>query len=326
MIPNTLTLPEIQSAFRQVQTALKPLSTGLIDLNGRRVVNAGKAIQPFDYVRLEEVESLIAAVPSSSSEIRSVIAGPLVTPSTVRVGTFTTRGAPAAHNNELFFASDLDYIGWVSTGAVWKYVSGVRAVAQADIAAFTANLGTDDAGCLVNVTDFTHLLRWTGSATEFAPGDDGSNYFIDAPSAPLGKTVQLCDGTATTYLKADGTTGSYTTLNLSGHYRKSVTASADALVAAVAPTLSGASATENAHTHAVDPGSTTSGAPSATTTVDNVGGGSTVAVGSNTHTHDTDIASFSSGAGSAHSHGAGTYAISATGEPAAFKVLTYFRR
>ncbi len=49
------------------------------------------------------------------------------------------------------------------------------------------------------------------------------------------------------------------------------------------------------HTHAVDPASTTSGAPSATETVDDVGSGATVSVASATHTHDTDIGSTTSG-------------------------------
>jgi hypothetical protein len=49
------------------------------------------------------------------------------------------------------------------------------------------------------------------------------------------------------------------------------------------------------HTHSVDVGSTTSGAPSATETVDNDGAGSTVNVGSGAHTHDVDPASVTSG-------------------------------
>lgn len=52
------------------------------------------------------------------------------------------------------------------------------------------------------------------------------------------------------------------------------------------------------HTHSVDVAATTSGAPSATTTVDNDGALSTVAVGSGTHTHSTDPAAVTSGSGS----------------------------
>lgn len=46
------------------------------------------------------------------------------------------------------------------------------------------------------------------------------------------------------------------------------------------------------HAHAVDVPSTVSGAPSATTTVDNDGAGSTVEVGSDVHTHTVDPATF----------------------------------
>ena len=52
----------------------------------------------------------------------------------------------------------------------------------------------------------------------------------------------------------------------------------------------------SAHTHAVDPASVASGAPSATTVVA-AGAGSTVA--SDTHTHSVDVASTTSGAASA---------------------------
>jgi hypothetical protein len=49
------------------------------------------------------------------------------------------------------------------------------------------------------------------------------------------------------------------------------------------------------HTHSVDVPNTTSGAPSATTEVDNELTGSTVNVASNTHSHDVDPVSFNSG-------------------------------
>lgn len=59
-------------------------------------------------------------------------------------------------------------------------------------------------------------------------------------------------------------------------------------------TVKGTGGNKN-HTHAVDPASTTSGAPSATETVDDVGGGATIDVASATHTHDTDTGSTTSG-------------------------------
>lgn len=226
---------------------------------------------------------------------------------------------PSANKNRTYRETDTG-LTYVSTGTAWIYFFGEYPRTQSQIATLVATLAVNDAGLLINVTDFKHKLKWDGAALDFASGDDGSNYFIDAPSAPLGKIVQLCDGTATTYLKADGTTGSYTTKNLTGHHRKSVTSGADATVAAVAPGFSGASAAEAAHTHAV---TSPTGTPSATTSVDNTGAGSTTTVGSATHTHTVTSPT---GAGSSHTHGAGSYAVDATGEPAVYKALTYFRR
>lgn len=248
-------------------------------------------------------------------------------------GTRAGRAGYPAQNNRfrLYYESDAgSTLVYLSDGAGWIWRSGSFRIAQAGIAAFVAGLNAGDAGLLLDVTVFLHTLRWDGAALGFAPGDDGSNYFIDAPSAPLGKAVQLCDGTATTYLKANGTTGSYTTKNLSGHYTKSVTAGADALAPAVAPGLTGTVENESAHTHAIDHDhpAKTSDAPSATAVVDNTLAGATVVVGDGAHTHDTDLDALAaaSGAGMAHTHGLGTLAVADTGEPASFTALKYFRR
>ena len=325
MIPTRLTLESMQFALLDIYSKINPLLVGNIDMSQRRVINAGKAVGDFDYVTKLDLSNAVGQLPKTaiSTSSTSTI---LSTVTATRVGAFATRGAAAAHSQELFFASDHNYVAWVSTGSAWIYQSGENYAAQSGIAAIASVLGTNDANYILNVTDFTHRIRWTGSAWNFAHGDDGSYYFVDAPGTPTGGTWGLCDGSAYTYLKADGTTGSYTSKNLTGHFRKSVTSGADATVAAAAPGFSGTSGSESSHSHNIDPPATNSGNPSATTTVDNVGSGSTVAVGSNTHTHSTNIAAFSSDAGSAHSHGAGSYAVDSTGEPAAYKALTYFRR
>lgn len=237
--------------------------------------------------------------------------------------------SPSDNPNAIYRESDTT-LKYVSDGTNWIYDSGSYRRIQSQIAALVAVLGVHDAGLLIDVTDFTHTLRWDGAALGFAPGDDGSNYLIDATSAPLGKTVQLCDGTVTSYLKADGTLQAYTTKNLAGHYRKSVTAAADALVAAVAPGISGTTAVASTgitvgahpdHAHTVNAnlgtphlyvedlatghGGFTSGAED--------GGGSPVTL-SHAVTDPT------------HQHTKGTIAADATGEPATYKVLTYLRR
>ena len=75
----------------------------------------------------------------------------------------------------------------------------------------------------------------------------------------------------------------------------------------------GATAGEAAHTHSVDPPTTTSGGPSAVTIefTPVVGGG--IKPGSETHTHDTNISAFTSGAGSSHAHNISADGTGATG-------------
>lgn len=310
MIPVELTLRTMQNSFREVRQQLDALTRGNIDMRQRRVINAGIPVQPFDYARKHDLDEAIAAL---NAEQAKRVNGLLNAAKFIRHGAFATRGAPVAHANELFYASDMDYIGWYSTGAAWVYVSGTRRVAQADIATFVAFLGTNDAGLTINVHDFTHMLRWTGSATEFAPGDPGSGQIAFFPITPEGGTWGVCDGSTYSYLLADGTTDDFVTPNYStAAYIKAGTS------ATIGPTAaSGTTAEESAHTHAVDPPDTTSGAPSATTEVE-AGTGATVA--SSAHTHNTDIGSFSSGAGSAHSHGPGTLELRRS------QLIGYFRR
>src|SRR3990167_2341828 len=319
MIPERFDLHSIQMFARDINNKFAALMDRNVDMNGRRIINAGKSVGSFDYVTRMELNDGLSSL---SKEQTDVIQGLLNIDKPVRYDVFANRGPAIAYDGRVFIATDFDHIGWYSNGAAWKYIFGVREIAQASIAAFVANLGTNDEGCLINVTDYTHSLRWTGSTTEFAPGDSGSFYFQDFPGTPTGGTWGLCDGTAYTYLQADGTTASYTTKNLTGHYRKSVTSSADATVAAIAPGFSGSSSTVAAHSHDVDPPNTTSGNNSAS---QEVMAGVGVTVAANTHTHDVDIALFGSGSAGGHSHGVGTYAVDATGEPAAFKVLTYLR-
>lgn len=233
---------------------------------------------------------------------------------------------PSGNKNRLYRETDTTLV-YISTGSDWIYFSGEYQRTQSQIAALVATLVLNDKGLIINVTDFRHHLVWGGSSLDFASGDDGSNYFIDAPSAPLGKTVQLCDGTATTFLKADGTLGNYTTKNLTGFYRKSVTTGADVTSAATAPTTQAHhhsvtvpdqnTADEALHTHSV----TIANNINVTT-----GGGSNNAAAAQTVT---------TGAGSAHHHDVPsqtfnsadtTVIVNADGQPANYTVLTYFRR
>lgn len=229
--------------------------------------------------------------------------------------------SPSASSNRFYRETDTGLI-YISTGLAWVYVSGEYERTQSEIAALVVTLSANDARLIIDVTDFKHRLQWSGSALGFASGDDGSNYFIDAPSAPEGKVVQLCNGSDTTYLKADGTLGSYTTKNLTGHYRKSVTSGADATHVATAPTT-------QAHHHAVPDqntataltGITVDGHTTATDT--NVTGAATRLTGPANHTvtdpgHHHDVPS--------QNTLDATVVVNADGEPAAYTTLTFFRR
>ena len=324
MIPTTFDLSALQELAREVQTLRDSFTSRNINMEGRRVINAGEAVSPFDYVRKFELDKAKAALTSSRQQ---EIQGMLNSEATIRFGTFATRGAATAHINELFIANDLDYVAWLSIGSAWVYQFGVRSVAQSGIAGFTANLGTNDAGALINVTDFDHKLKWTGSATVFDDGDPGSGFIAAFAVAPTGGIWGICDGSAYTYLLADGTTASFTTPNLATAAYLTLGTSATVGPTAAGGATANTTATnqnESAHTHAVDPPSTTSGNNSASQEVQ---AGVGVTVADDPHTHDTDIGSFASGAGSAHthtqdahSHGPGTLELRRT------QLIGYFRR
>ena len=298
MIPPRFTLHDIQDSFRDVQQKLEALLTRNVDMQGRRIINAGEAIGDFDYVRKFELDKLTAS--SSSTELTGLLNANIP----VRFGLFAARGPAIAYRGKHFAATDHNYMTWFSTGAAWIYAFGIKSVVQADIAAFVAVLGTNDAGALINVTDFTHMLRWTGTATEFAPGDPGSGQIAFYQITPPGGTWGICDGSTYSYLQAAATLANFTTPNYgtAAYIKAGTSAAAIAAASGVTGSTTATNQAEAAHTHAIDPASTTSGAPSAVTNVDNNNLGSTVDVGSSTHTHATDIASFSSGAGSSHNH------------------------
>lgn len=313
MIPQTLSLPALQEFARDVTAKLDSLTVRNVDMNGRRVINAGRAVSDFDYATLFDVNRIIEGLTTKQSESGPV--GLLNAAGVVRFGAFATRGASTAHVNEIFVATDLDYIAWSSTGASWVYAYGMRSVAQADIATFAALLGTNDARVLLEVTDYTHVLKWSGSAWNWGPGESGAHPIEGHPVDP-GVGWGLCDGSTYAYLQADGTTANFTTPDYTtAAYVKF------GISSTIGPTAAGGVvSSESAHTHGVDPPPTTSGNNSAGTTVDNNGGGSTVSVAADPHTHSTDIASFTSGAGSAHDHGPNTLELRRT------LLKAYFRR
>lgn len=94
-------------------------------------------------------------------------------------------------------------ITYASVGTDWKYHSGYQSVTSD---ALPTGLGASDAGLLVEVTDFNHLLRWVGNGWDWYPGSDVSGYIVLFLIAPSGVGWQACDGTTeVAWLHSDGT-------------------------------------------------------------------------------------------------------------------------
>lgn len=214
MIPTSTDLREIQRCWQDLELKLNPFLSGNPDLSGRRITGAGISIDRFDYVTRFELDRDLKDISSrSDAAIRNTL---LASVSAVRVGPFAVRGSAIAHANSLFIANDHNYVGWLSTGAVWKYAFGANALTQAGIAAVTALLGTDDAGYLIDVTDYLHQLKWSGTALAFAPGDPGSGFVSEGKpdgSAPNGGLWGLCDGSSYNVLNSAGTLTNTTTVD-----------------------------------------------------------------------------------------------------------------
>jgi hypothetical protein len=212
-IPISLTLSEVQSAFRDAAIEIDRFTKGNPDLHGRKYQNVGEATEDDQWVTRGQGDARWLKI----EDLPAQEAAPSIT--AVRIDTFALRGPAAMFPNTIFEASDRNYQAWVSTGQKWLYAYGVYQRTQSQLSALAATLGTDDTGLEVWVTDYEHHLKWTGSAWVFAPGDPGSGWVAigkPAGTAPNGGVWGLCDGTAYNVLNADGTTTSLTTQNLTG--------------------------------------------------------------------------------------------------------------
>lgn len=84
-------------------------------------------------------------------------------------------------------------------------------------------LGSRDAGNIGLVSDYGHMVRWTGSVWEFAPGDPGSGYVVAFAVAPQGVGWGLCNLSTYAYLVVGGaslTTANFTTDNSGNYFRR----------------------------------------------------------------------------------------------------------
>ena len=190
---------------------------------------------------------------------------------------------------------------------LWWYLAGTMRNTLADK---PADLGTNDTGFLFYGTDYVRTWRWTGTAWEYAPGERLAKEINWYPgTVPAGWA--LCDGSAITVTLSTAATASFSTPDLTGQYAKGGTYTG-AVIAGTDGSISGATATESAHTHTVDIPLWATQGPDVATITAQAGTGVAVAP---YHAHYFDIPAATSGAGSAHSHGAGTLSVTGS-EPA----------
>lgn len=98
------------------------------------------------------------------------------------------------------------------SGSAWSYIEGTVARNQNQIAVLAATLGVNDMGLLVNVLDYSHVLKWnqTGNAWNWAPGDEGSGKMVLFEVDPTSNGWHLYDGSNVSYLQGNGALGTVT--------------------------------------------------------------------------------------------------------------------
>ena len=135
-----------------------------------------------------------------------------------------------------------------STGGVWTYAGGTYSDVLASI---LTGLTTADAKLLFEVTDYDHVLQWTGSAWTWGPGELGSGYvqaFGRAPNSAGASAWQVCDGSTVAVLNADGTTTNVAVPNYStAAYLKLISAAATIGPTAASGTVGNTTATNIAN-------------------------------------------------------------------------------
>jgi hypothetical protein len=160
------------------------------------------------------------------------------------LGTRANRGSATPSKGAEYYETDTTLI-YIGTGSAWLYLSGTYQLVQAKVVAFGATLGVNDTGLLIDVTDFAHVLRWTGTTLTFNdPADMPGRIegFLVDPFPATG--WQLCAGNNNVaYLKSNGTTGTVNLPNLTSNANNAAflvfgSPSSSNVNAAKSPTLS----------------------------------------------------------------------------------------
>jgi hypothetical protein len=108
--------------------------------------------------------------------------------------------APLYPAGSTFYETDRK-VYYIVVGAAWAYLGGTW---QGVHASLPTDLGSGDAGFLANVSDYGHLLEWSGAAWRWGPGESGSDFISGFLTRPTGNGWHLCDGSTVERLNSDG--------------------------------------------------------------------------------------------------------------------------
>lgn len=115
----------------------------------------------------------------------------------------------------LFYETDRT-VYYMSNGGSWIYITGVFSTV---LSGLPSDLATSDAGFLVNVTSYNHLLQWNGTSWQWGPGEAGGGFtvpFVTAPNPTMG--WHAADGTNVNQLQPNGGIVAVTVPNVAGSW------------------------------------------------------------------------------------------------------------
>lgn len=171
-VPAVLTLPDVQQSFRDVWSAIDPvIGSRNYDLQGRRLVNAGGAVDDGDYLTKADLKNASVGVLPGVVRLGSSQVPPgAQAANTVVVGTHAQRIAVATVKlleGTLFLETDRTAL-YRLTGNIWLMVGSFS------VFDFLANrptdLTTNDTGFLYLAADQGVLYRWTGLVWVYMAG------------------------------------------------------------------------------------------------------------------------------------------------------------
>lgn len=133
-------------------------------------------------------------------------------PVSLKSGAIAVKFPPAPVNTQFQGPGSLSGFGkaWVDwfTAIVNHITSVIAALIAVSFQNFTQStlptLTPQDAGALIHVTDFNHVLQWTGTGWEWGPGDAGGGYIQGFLTPPVALGWHICDGSTVGMLNGDG--------------------------------------------------------------------------------------------------------------------------